>query len=275
MPAPSWLHCGDCATRGTGRWFLSSCGRIVCSECQPQLKVNHCNACRGPCSRTVELTSRAPTEVKNLFADPSETLKPVSKMLDFQEKHKRSFLAAMAKRLADLDAKHKDSLRQKEERIVAIKKAKTTLAQLHKDIEEKKKLLRNGAPSDWNSRDRPGSQSSLYNRFPNKHQIQDQPSDFFSTPKKQQNETYGVNDVGFLQLKTPGVFHGDKVDQLKIKDPAKRKETSASSNNSRYSMEKTPIREKIRQRQRDRVIPSFFSPDYDKYDSKNPQRGDN
>ena len=268
MPAPPWLHCGDCATRGTGRWFLSSCGRIVCSECQPQLKVNHCDACHGPCTRTVELTSRAPTEVKNLFSDPSELLKPVSKMLDFQDKHKRSFLAAMSKRLADLDVKHKDSLRQKEERIVAIKKAKTTLAQLRKDIEEKKKLLTYGAPRERNSRDRPGSQSSFYNRFPIKRQIQDQPCDLFSAPKKQQNETYGVNDVGFLQLKTPGVFHGDKVDQIKIKDPAKRRETSASSNNSRFSMEKTPIREKIRQRQRDKVLPSFFSPDYDKYDPK-------
>ena len=56
----------------------------------------------------------------------------------------------------------------------------------------------------------------LYNRFPNKHRSQDQPTDLFSTPKKEQNETYGVNDVGFLQLKTPGVFHGDKVDISKV-----------------------------------------------------------
>ena len=252
--------------RHSGHGQMVPCGRIVCSECQPQLKVNHCDACRGPCSKTVELTSRAPTEVKKLFSDPSELLEPVSKMLDFQEKHKRSFLAAMSKRLADLDAKHRDSLRQKEKRIVAIKKAKTTLAQLHKEIEEKKKLLSYGAARERNSRDRPGSQSSLHNRFPDKNQIQDQPSDLFSTPKKNQNETYGADEVGFLQLNTPGVFHGDKVDQLKTKDPARRKETSASSNSSLFSREKTPIREKIRQRQRERDFPGFLLPDYSKYD---------
>jgi len=269
MPAPVWLHCGDCSTQGTGRWFLSSCGRIVCSDCHPQLRVNHCNACRGPCSRTVELTPRAPTEVKNLFADPSNFIKPISKMIDFQEKNKRRFLAIMTKRLADLDAKHQEFLRQKEERLVAIEKAKARLAQLHREIDEKKQLIKKGAnaPTDWNNRDRPASQSSLYN-LQNISQSQDMVPNFFSTPMQHHDETYGVNDGGFLQLKTPGVFHGDKDDDHKIKDPAKRRK-KASSTGSNVSFEKTPLREKIRQKQRDKLLPSFFSPTYDKYDPNN------
>ena len=104
MSPPVWLHCGDCGTQGTGRWFLSSCGRIVCKDCHPQLSVNHCQACRGPCSRTVELTSRSPPDVKNLFSDPSDLVKPIIKTLDFQEKQKRNFLGGQTKRLAALDA---------------------------------------------------------------------------------------------------------------------------------------------------------------------------
>ena len=38
---------------------------------------------------------------------------------------------------------------------------------------------------------------------------------------------YGVNDGGFLQLKTPGVFHGDQENDNKIKDPAKRRKKTA------------------------------------------------
>ena len=182
----------------------------------------------------------------------------------------------MTKRLADLDAKHEEFLRQKEERLLAIEKAKTRLAQLHREIDEKKKLIKKGAPTDWNSRDRPASQSSFYNQFPNINQSQDMKPNFFSTPMQRHDETYAVNDGGFLQLKTPGVFHGDKEDDHKIKDPAKRRKKTSSTGNNVFerpdSLDKTPLREKIRQKQRDKLFPSFFSPDYDKYDPNNPQR---
>ena len=187
MSPPVWLHCGDC------------------KDCHPQLSDNHCQACRGPCSRTVELTSRSPPDVKNLFSDPADLIKPIVKTLDFQEKQKRNFLAGQTKRLAALDAKHREFLRQKEERIAAIEKAKMRLAQLHRDIAEKKEHLKNlnGDPREWSGRDYPVSQSSLYNQFPNEHQDKDNHQcDFFQTPKKRQDETYGVNDGGFLHLES-------------------------------------------------------------------------
>ena len=118
-----------------------------CNNCHPQLRVQHCQACRGPCSRSVELNSRSPPDVKNLFSDPSDLIKPIIKTLDFQEKQKRSYLLSQSKRLAALDAKQKEILRQKKERIAAIEKAKLRLAQLHRDIAKKKEQLRNGAPS--------------------------------------------------------------------------------------------------------------------------------
>lgn len=266
MPAPVWLHCGDCSTRGSGRWFLSSCGRIVCSDCKPLLQVHHCPTCRGPCSRTVELTSRAPLDVKNLFTDPSDLIKPISKILDFQEKQKRSWLMAQTKRLSDLDAKYKEFLRRKEERMTAIEKARSRLAQLRRAVDEKKALLRNGDQRVWRSTDRPETRSS-YNNFPNEYQNVDQDRDLFSTPKKNQDETYGVNDGGFLQLKTPGVFHGDRGDLAQMKDPFKKR--IRTSTTSHHSNESDGIREKIRHR--NKLVPGFFTPDYSKYDSNNAQ----
>ena len=274
MSPPVWLHCGDCGTQGAGRWFLSSCGRIVCKDCHPQLSVNHCQACRGPCSRTVELTSRSPPDVKNIFSDPSDLIKPIVKTLDFQEKQKRSFLAGQTKRLAALDAKHKEFLKQKEERITAIEMAKMRLAQLQRDIAEKKEHQRNGDPRQWSGRDRPLSHSSLYNPFPNEHQHCD---DFFQTPKKRQDETFGVNEGGFLQLKTPtpGVFHGEKDDRPRVKDPVKKRSmTSATGEHILERLDNSsekPLREKIKMRQRHQKYHSFFSPDYNKqYDPNHP-----
>ena len=249
-----------------------SCGRIVCKDCHPQLSVQHCQACRGPCSRSVELNSRSPPDVKNLFSDPSDLIKPIIKTLDFQEKQKRSYLLSQSKRLAALDAKQKEILRQKKERIAAIEKAKLKLAQLHGDIAKKKKQLRNGAPRDQNSVDHPRSQLSLCKQFPNDDQDKDHHPNLFETPKKRQNETYGINDGGFLQLKTPGVFYGKKEVTPRIKDPIKkRSKTSATGNNILERLERlensfeNPLREKIKMRQRKHKYHSFFSPDYDKY----------
>ncbi len=84
--------------------------------------------------------------------------------------------------------------------------------------------------------------------------------------RREIDETYGVNDGGFLQLKTPGVFYGDKEDDHKIiKDRAKRRKKTSSTGNNVFerpdSLDKTPLREKIRLKQRDKLFPSFFSPD--------------
>ena len=243
-----------------------------CNDCHPQLRVQHCQACRGPCSRTVELNSRSPQDVKNLFSDPSDLIKPIVKTLDFQEKQKRSFLLGQSKRLAALDAKQREILRQKKERIAAIEKAKLRLAQLHGDIAKKKEQLRNGAPRDRNCVDHPRYQSSLCKQFPNEDQDKDYHQNLFETPNKRQDETYGINDGGFLQLKTPGVFYGEKEDRPRVKDPIKKKsKISATGNNILERLERlensfeNPLREKIKMRQRNQKYHSFFSPDYDEY----------
>merc|ERR1719154_1073114 len=154
------------------------------------------------------------------------------------------------------------------------------LAQLHRDIAEKKEFLRKGNPGQWSGRDRdhpvPVSQSSLYNQFPNEHQDKDNHHcDFFQTPKKRQDETYGVNDGGFLQLKTPGVFHGEKDDRPRVKDPVKKRSmTSATGDHILERLDNSsekPLREKIKMRQRHQKYRSFFSPDYNKqYDPNHP-----
>ena len=131
------------------------------------------------------------------------------------------------KRLAALDAKQKEILRQKKERIAAIEKAKLRLAQLHGDIAKKKEQLRNGAPRDRNCVDHPRYQSSLCKQFPNEDQDKDYHQNLFETPNKRQDETYAINDGGFLQLKTPGVFYGEKEDRPRVKDPIKKKARSA------------------------------------------------
>ena len=162
------------------------------------------------------------------------------------------------------------------------------LAQLHGDIAKKKEQLRNGAPRDRNCVDHPRYQSSLCKQFPNEDQDKDYHQNLFETPNKRQDETYGINDGGFLQLKTPGVFYGEKEDKPRIKDPIKkRSKTSATgSNNILERLEKlensfenplrekikmrldnsfeNPLREKIKSRQRNQKYHSFFTPDYDK-----------
>ena len=224
--------------------------------------------CSTNCSARINESSFAKSRQKT----PKKLKQKSQKTYNFQEKQKRNFLAGQTKRLAALDAKHREFLRQKEERIAAIEKSKMRLAQLHRDIAEKKEHHRNGDPRQWSGRDRPLSHSSLYNPFPNEHQH----CDFFQTPKKRQDETYGVNEGGFLQLKTPGVFHGEKDDRPRVKDPVKkRSKTSATGDHIFERLDNSsekPLREKIKMRQRNKKYHSFFSPDYNKYDPNNPQR---
>ena len=71
---------------------VTSCGKVICSTCKPRLSTLTCRQCRGPCSRSVPLSDKAPKEVLNLFTDISEQLKAVFKNYNFQESQKRSLL---------------------------------------------------------------------------------------------------------------------------------------------------------------------------------------
>ena len=82
-PRPIWMHCNLCFERQTKSWHISSCGKIVCQNCVQKLKMTHCEDCKGPCTRTIELNSKAPKEVQRLFGDITYEIKAVSKIMNF------------------------------------------------------------------------------------------------------------------------------------------------------------------------------------------------
>ena len=81
-----------CMTETVTQLVVTSCGKVVCSNCKPRLSTMTYRQCQGPCARTVPLTNKAPKEVLNLFIDTFEQLKSVFKNYNFQETQKRSFL---------------------------------------------------------------------------------------------------------------------------------------------------------------------------------------
>ena len=95
---------------------MSSCGKMVCQDCLQRIKTTRCGDCQGPCTKSVELNSRAPKDVQMLFGDVTEEIKKVGKIIDFQEKNKASFLLAMkkdAKRLVEPRSVMRRELRRK------------------------------------------------------------------------------------------------------------------------------------------------------------------
>jgi len=80
------------ASSSAAQLLFTSCGTVVCSNCLTRGTTSNCLACRGPC-RTVRLDKRAPTEVLRLFKDPSDLIKDLFKILEFQEGQKSRFLS--------------------------------------------------------------------------------------------------------------------------------------------------------------------------------------
>jgi len=80
------------ASSSAAQLLFTSCGTVVCSNCCKRGTTNNCPACRGPC-RTVGLNRRAPTDVLRLFKDPSDLIKELFKILEFQESQKSRFLS--------------------------------------------------------------------------------------------------------------------------------------------------------------------------------------
>ena len=99
-PPPSWLHCNLCMSQRCRGLLMTSCGKVVCSNCKPKLKSVKCKSCQGACNRTVQLNSKTPTEVTKLFTDVSSELKSVFKSVDFQNGQIRSIMKHKRKRLA-------------------------------------------------------------------------------------------------------------------------------------------------------------------------------
>jgi len=113
--AHMWVHCSQCMSLGSGstsRLHITSCGRVVCHSCIPSLGAVNCPTCRGPCTRTIPLNTKAPTNVLNLFKDVSGQLKQVSKALNWQEQHKRELIMHTEETVMKLMKEEEQQLRQ-------------------------------------------------------------------------------------------------------------------------------------------------------------------
>ena len=139
MAPPIWLHCNICHERQTKSWHISFCGRVVCQDCLHGIKTTPCRDCRGPCTRTVELNSKAPKDVQKLFGDVSEDIKAVSKIIAFQERHKANFLMAKKRNIDSLDKEQSKMEREKRRKLAEIEETKARLASVKRQIEKKKK----------------------------------------------------------------------------------------------------------------------------------------
>jgi len=148
MAPPIWLHCNICHERQTKSWHISSCGRVVCQDCLHRIKTTTCKDCGGPCTRTVELNSKAPKDVQKLFGDVSEDIKAVSKIIAFQEKHKANFLMAKKRKIDNLDEERSKMKREKRRKLAEIEETKARLASVKMQIEKKKATQASSAEAE-------------------------------------------------------------------------------------------------------------------------------
>ena len=148
MAPPIWLHCNICHERQTKSWHISSCGRVVCQDCLHRIKTTTCKDCGGPCTRTVELNSKAPKDVQKLFGDVTEDIKAVSKIIAFQEKHKANFLMAKKRKIDNLDEERSKMKREKRRKLAEIEETKARLASVKRQIEKKKATLASSAEAE-------------------------------------------------------------------------------------------------------------------------------
>ena len=181
-------------------------------------------------------------------------IKSLSKVIDFQDKQRASFLSGLSKRLSDVRAQTDDLAGKNMEKRSAIEKTKKRLSQVLKKNAILRKKLRRIRDEKEGGTKRPRQDSGIFSSsndqpFPLQshggNRRYDPKPNFFSTPKKQDPEdTYGVDDGGFLQLKTPGAFQGGMEDQPSLHNPAKKK---------------SDVRDRIRKRKANQ-LPGFFTP---------------
>ena len=140
MGAPAWLHCNLCMSQRCRGLIMTSCGKVVCSNCKPKLQSAKCKSCQGACNRTVQLNSKTPKEVTKLFTDLSSELKSVFKSIDFQNNQRRRILHYKKKKLnygRSVIAKRRNDLKSKQNHMVTTyheieKKEQILLAQVEK-----------------------------------------------------------------------------------------------------------------------------------------------
>ena len=141
-PRPNWMHCNLCFERQARSWHISSCGKIACQNCVQKLKMTHCEDCKGPCTRTIELNSKAPKDVQKLFGDIGAEIKAVSKIMNFQDTQKAKFIHGLKRNKDNLDKRRAEMNKLKESKLAKIDEAKMRLAAVNEEIRSKKSLIK-------------------------------------------------------------------------------------------------------------------------------------
>ncbi|XP_048827581.1 probable E3 SUMO-protein ligase RNF212 isoform X3 [Brienomyrus brachyistius] len=105
---PSWVCCNSCFLPPAAdlKLAISTCGHTVCSTCFQKGKKGECLICKAQCQVT-PLSHKSSSEVKALFSDISVVatnyFSEISKVLQFQTRHRKRLLAHYQKRIAKLE----------------------------------------------------------------------------------------------------------------------------------------------------------------------------
>ena len=104
--------------------------------------MTHCRDCKGACTKTIELNSRAPKDVQRLFGDVGEEIRKFSKIIDFQDKHKAKFLLALKIRIAKLDEIHSERTELERNKLAKIEEVKKRLEAKQEEVRQKKFMIK-------------------------------------------------------------------------------------------------------------------------------------
>nr|XP_023655722.1 probable E3 SUMO-protein ligase RNF212 [Paramormyrops kingsleyae]XP_023655724.1 probable E3 SUMO-protein ligase RNF212 [Paramormyrops kingsleyae] len=105
---PSWVCCNSCFLPPAAdlKLAISTCGHTVCSTCFQKGKKGECLICKAQCQIT-PLSHKSSSEVKALFSDISVVatnyFSEISKVLQFQTRHRKRLLVHYQKRIAKLE----------------------------------------------------------------------------------------------------------------------------------------------------------------------------
>ena len=104
--------------------------------------MTHCRDCKGACTKTIELNSRAPKDVKRLFGDVGEEMRKFSKIIDFQDKHKAKFLLTLKIRIAKLDEINYERTELERNKLAKIEEVKKRLEAKQEEVRQKKFMIK-------------------------------------------------------------------------------------------------------------------------------------
>jgi len=137
--AALWVHCSLCMTMGesSSGLLITSCGRVICKGCRPQLVKSVCDSCSGPCNNILPLSRKAPSKVLKLFKNDSEQLKEAFKNVSWQQKQKQSILEhkkANIERLENEEKEHDMELERLEKELVGMREQMQCLENEEKEL---------------------------------------------------------------------------------------------------------------------------------------------